>query len=217
MYIRRARIVLVLLAYAHTTCALVDDVLDVLRLGKEIGEEVLSSWDIIGKSFNASEGVELPVIRRKEKIILAKLAQVTRSIERLEVSVDKTTAVAIFLAKNKGRNTRLELKLHELATLLASVAAADRQMREYVGYQDVLERSTLEDFAEWSVSHDPYSLPGLMERIHSLIVPPHKNLLGQSLLQLLVESLKVCNHVHSSGLNFAAFLMLKSNTNPRYM
>ncbi|KAH9634565.1 hypothetical protein HF086_006190 [Spodoptera exigua] len=192
--LRSFRVLLVILVFANTSRALVDEVLDVLKLGKEVGEEVLNSWDVFGKPFNATGGVDLPVVRRREREILARLAVVSRSIEKLEISVQKVGDVALFLAKKGNKPTRLELRLHEMSDLLNRVAWSNRQMREYVGLQEELERSTLQDFAEWCVSHDPGALPGLLERVHALVVPPHKNLLGRGLLQLIMDDLKVCNY-----------------------
>ncbi|XP_072948872.1 uncharacterized protein orion isoform X1 [Epargyreus clarus] len=190
MIVRGARVLFALLAIAAPAHAIIDDALDVIRLSKEIGEEVLSSWDIIGKPFNVTGGVELPLIRRREREVLARLAQVTRAIKRLELGIEKTSTIAMLIAKAGGRGARLELRLHEMADLLARVSAADRQMREYVRLQKALERSTLEDFAEWCVSHDQGALPGLLERVHSLVVPPHTHLLGRSILQLVLDDLQ---------------------------
>lgn len=192
MSVRRVSTFLALLAIACHTRALLDDALDVIRLSKEIGEEVLSSWDVIGKPFNVTGGVELPVIRRREREVLARLAQVNRAIEKLELDIEKTGAIAMVLAKNSANGARLELRLKDISDLLGRVASADRQMREYMKYQNDLERVTLEDFAEWCVSHDAGALPGLLERVHSLIVPPHKHLLGRGLLQLMIDDLQVC-------------------------
>lgn len=194
MKVRRVRF-LFLYVLAATAHALVDDVIDVLKLSKDIGEEVLSSWDLLAKPFNLSSGVALPIVRRREREVLARLAVVTRAIKRVELDVEKAGAVAMFLAKNSGRGTRLELRLHELSDLLGRVASADRVMREYVGLQEDLEQSTLQNFAEWCVSHEPAALPGLMERIHALIIPPHKHLLGRGMLQTLLEDLQVCKTV----------------------
>lgn len=181
-----------LLALAACAHAIVDDVIDVIKLGKEIGEEVLSSWDLIGKNFNASGGVELPYIKRRERIVLARLGAVTRAIQRLELDVEKAGAVAMFLAKNRGRGTRVELRLHDMADLLGRVSSANRVMLDYVGLQEELERSTLQNFAEWCVSPEPNALPGLMERVHAMVVPPLKHLLGRGLLQMIIEDLQVC-------------------------
>ncbi|KAJ8731651.1 hypothetical protein PYW07_004815 [Mythimna separata] len=195
MSVRRSRTfraLLLLLVLANTSRALVDEVIDVLKLGKEVGQEVLNSWDVFGKQFNATGGVELPVVRRREREILARLAVVSRSIEKLEFSVQNVGAVAQILAKKGNKPTRLELRLHEMSDLLNRVSWSNRQMREYVGLQEELERSTLQDFADWCVSHDPGALPGLLERVHALVVPPHKNLLGRGLLQLIMDDLQVC-------------------------
>ncbi|XP_068633245.1 uncharacterized protein orion isoform X1 [Battus philenor] len=190
MSARRVHTALALLALAAVAHAIIDDALDVIRLGKEIGEEVLNSWDVIGKPFNVSGGVDLPLVRRREREVLARLAQVTRTIERLELRIEKMGSVAKFLAKASTRGARLELRLHEMADLLSRVASANRQMREYVRLQQELERTTLEDFAEWCVSHDSSALPSLLERVHSLISPPHKHLLGRSILQLVLDDLQ---------------------------
>ncbi|XP_046965961.1 uncharacterized protein LOC124534258 isoform X1 [Vanessa cardui] len=181
---------ILLLAAFAITHALVDEAVDVIRLGIDVGEEVLNSWDVISKPFNASGGVELPVIRRRERQVLARLAQVTRAINRLELNIDKNGAVLMLLAKHIGRGNSLELKLHEMSDLLSRVASADQKMREYTRNQRELERRTLEDFAEWCVSHDSSALPGLMERVYAIIVPPHKHLLGQSILQIILEDLQ---------------------------
>ncbi|XP_026734290.1 uncharacterized protein LOC113498483 isoform X2 [Trichoplusia ni] len=189
--VRTFRVLLVVLAFVNTSRALVDEVVDVLRLGKEIGEEVISSWDVFGKPFNATGGVDIPVFRRREREILARLALVSRSIEKLELGINKIGEVTYFLAKTReNKPTRLELRMNEMSDLLNRVASSNRLMREYVGLQEELERSTLLDFAEGCVSHDHGALPGLLERIHALVVPPHKNLLGRGILQLLNDDLE---------------------------
>ncbi|XP_049872978.1 uncharacterized protein LOC126371706 isoform X1 [Pectinophora gossypiella] len=190
MSVRRARALLAVLALATCAHALLDDALEVIKLSKEIGEEVLSSWDIIGKPFNVTGGVELPLVRRREREVLARLGQVSRALEKLELGVEKSETIAILIAKSVGRGARLELRLLEMSDLLSRIASADRRMREYVRYQRELERDTLENFAKWCVSHDPGALPDLLERVHSLIVPPHKNLLGRGLLQLVLDDLQ---------------------------
>lgn len=197
MFTRCARVLLLVLALTQISYAVVDEVIDVIRLGKEIGEEILSSWDIIGRPFNASSGVELPVVRRQERLVLARLARISHTIGKLQIGIDNVNAVALMIAKNGARGTRLELRLHEMADLLSRVTSADRHMREYVGLQQELEKSTLQDFAEWCVSHDPGALPGLLERIHSLVVPPHKHLLGRGLMQLLLDDVQVFNNIKS--------------------
>ncbi|XP_038209829.1 uncharacterized protein LOC119830767 isoform X1 [Zerene cesonia] len=185
----------VLLALITVTCthALIDEAVDVILLSKQIGEEVLNSWDVIGKPFNASGGVELPFIRRRERQVLERLSEITRAIRKLELQVDRSSVVATLLAKSVGKGARLELRLHEMADLLSRVDSANRMMRDYVKLQQELERRTLEDFADWCVSHDRGALPGLMERIHALIVPPYKHLFARGLMDLIVDDLEEKN------------------------
>ncbi|XP_075978435.1 uncharacterized protein LOC142978054 isoform X1 [Anticarsia gemmatalis] len=191
MSVRRVRSFLALLALAATTRAIsVEDVVDIIQLGKEIGQEVVGSWDVIGEPFNATAGVALPYVHRREREILAKLGEVSRAIDRLEISVQSVGQLAQMISKRGNRATRTELLLHEMSDLLSRVSWSNRKMREYVEIQTGLERSTLEDFASRCVSHDNGALPGLLERIHSIVVPPHKNLLGQGLFQILVDHFK---------------------------
>lgn len=194
MSVRCARTFLALLVLATGARAFIDEAIDIIKLGKEIGEEVINSWDLLGKPFNVTDGVDLPLTRRWERRVLSRLAEVRRAIGRLELSVEKNGAIALLLAKNAGKGARLELRLHETSDLLSRVATADRQMREYMRYQQELERSTLEDFAAWCVSHEPGALPGLLERVHSLIFPPHKHLLGRGLFHLVLNDLQVSTY-----------------------
>lgn len=183
--------VLTVAAFAPTR-AFVDEAVDVLLLSKHIGEEVLNSWDVLNKPFNISKGVELPFIRKREREVLAHLSYITRAIQKLELNVENSRIVAMLLEKNMGRGARLELKLNEMSDLLSRVESADRQMRQYVRLQRELERRTLEEFASWCVSHDSGALPGLLERVHALVVPPHAHLLSHGLLDLVVSDLQVC-------------------------
>lgn len=185
----RVCVIIALLTFA-TTHAIVDEAVDVIKLGIEIGEEVLSSWDIISKPFNASGGVELPIIRRRERLVLSRLAQVTRAISRLELGIEKNGAVAMMVAKNIGRGTRLELKLHEMSDLLSRIASADRNLRVYLKTPN-LEKSTFQDFAEWCVSHSSGALPDLLERVYAMIAPPHQHLLGRGILEMISDDLQV--------------------------
>ncbi|XP_060803250.1 uncharacterized protein LOC106138026 isoform X2 [Amyelois transitella] len=183
----RVRTALALLALAHVSCALVDDVLDIIKIGKEISEDIINSWDIVGKPFNATGGVELPLFRRREKAVLARIAQITRAINKVEASIERTSSMLVLLSKNSGKGTRLELRLHEMADLLSRVSAADAKMREYVTLQRDLEKITLENFAMWCVSHDSGALPSVLDRVHALVAPPHKHLLGRDLFGLVLE------------------------------
>lgn len=60
-----------------------------------------------------------------------------------------------------------------------------------------MERLTLENFAQWCVSHEPGAVLGLLERIHALVVPdPGANgLLDRGVLGLLTVAFKVGNTV----------------------
>ncbi|XP_041979505.1 uncharacterized protein LOC121733355 isoform X2 [Aricia agestis] len=187
MWVKVCACVVLILGLSH---GFLDDAVEVIKLGKEIGEDVLASWEIFGKGYNVTGGVELPFGgRRRERAVLARLAQITRAIQRVESELVNTRSLSLLLA-SAGRGTRLELRLLEASDLLARVGAAEAQMREYVRYQEQLERSTLESFALWAVSPDRGALPGLVERIHALVAPPTHAFLDKGILALAVDSLQ---------------------------
>jgi Domain of unknown function (DUF4803) len=66
-------------------------------------------------------------------------------------------------------NTKLELSLHELSELMYRIVAMEATMRDYINFQDKLERATLEDFAMTIVSASSIATQGLLDRIHLLL------------------------------------------------
>ncbi|GBP21650.1 hypothetical protein EVAR_16196_1 [Eumeta japonica] len=189
----RARLARAVAALTALICAqaLLEDALDIIRFGKEIGEEIINSWEVLGEPLNVSGGVELPLIRRRERELLTRLANVARAIDKLQMTVERGEVLTALVARGGARHTRLELRLHELADLQGRVDASDAQMREYTFLNDKFEHRTLEDFASWCVSHDPGAVTGLLDRVHALLIPSHKHLVGRGLFRMLADDLEV--------------------------
>lgn len=81
-----AIVVVLTISKAYETNALIDDVIEVLKLGKEIGATLLETWDIVEQR-SGDGGVELPFRKKREKKILNRLNEVSRKIAAFEDEV----------------------------------------------------------------------------------------------------------------------------------
>lgn len=66
--------------------ALVEDILDVIKLGKEVTSSLLETWDIIEQTHKGNE-VDIPFYKVKEKKILSRMAELARQINVVESEV----------------------------------------------------------------------------------------------------------------------------------
>lgn len=66
--------------------ALVEDILDVIKLGKEVTTSLLETWDIIEQTHHGNE-VDIPFYKVKEKKILARMSELSRQINLVESEV----------------------------------------------------------------------------------------------------------------------------------
>lgn len=70
----------------YQTEALIDDVVEVLKLGKDIVSTLLETWNLVEQT-NLGGGVELPFRKEKQKKILNKINEVSRKISSFEDDV----------------------------------------------------------------------------------------------------------------------------------
>lgn len=70
----------------YQTEALIDDVVEVLKLGKDIVSTLLETWNLVEQT-NLGGGVELPFRKEKQKKILNKINEVSRRISTFEDDV----------------------------------------------------------------------------------------------------------------------------------
>lgn len=87
---------------AYDTNALIDDVIEVLKLGKEIGATLYETWDIVEQRNNGDDGVEVPFRKKREKKILNRLNEVSRKISTFEDEV-RTKKCFVCRAMRNGR------------------------------------------------------------------------------------------------------------------
>lgn len=65
---------------------LVEDVIDVLYLGREVIKTISSTWELADKVGINSE-IDLPFMQRKEKKIFARMAELTNEFRQAEMTV----------------------------------------------------------------------------------------------------------------------------------
>lgn len=82
-----AAVLLLSISKAFESNALIDDVIEVLKLGKDIGVTLLETWDIVEQRNNGDGGVEVPFRKKREKKILNRLNEVSRRIAAFEEEV----------------------------------------------------------------------------------------------------------------------------------
>lgn len=67
--------------------ALIEDVLDVLHVVKEVTTAVLKAWDIV-KISTADANIDFPLMRDKQKKVLSRLREVSSQIIKTEDQVN---------------------------------------------------------------------------------------------------------------------------------
>lgn len=65
---------------------LVEDVIDILYLGREVIKTISSTWELADK-FGGTSEIDLPFMKRKEKKIFSRMADLTEEFKKAEVSV----------------------------------------------------------------------------------------------------------------------------------
>lgn len=66
--------------------ALVEDVIDVLYLSREVIKTISSTWELADQVGVTNE-IELPFLKRKEKKILARMAELSQEFKNTEMMV----------------------------------------------------------------------------------------------------------------------------------
>lgn len=74
-----------LLCTNNVNC-LVEDVIDILYLGREVIKTISSTWELADKVGVNSE-IDLPFMQRKEKKIFARMAELTNEFRQAEMTV----------------------------------------------------------------------------------------------------------------------------------
>ncbi|XP_055846635.1 uncharacterized protein LOC129912439 isoform X1 [Episyrphus balteatus] len=180
--------------------ALIEDVIDVIHVTKEVATGILKTWDFVQQT-SFGESVELPIIREKQKKVLRRMKELARKIDLSESRYANNIEWAIESINSFTKvNTRLELQMHEIDDIMNRIATRYNQMQRYEANQDKLEQTTLVTFAEWSVSPNAYAVNNLLEQLHLIFIgnEAESRTPSKSVLEMFAEILEDANN-HLSG------------------
>lgn len=79
-------IALFVLLSQNPSTAVIEDVIDVIRLGKEVTSSVLETWHFVEQT-NLVNEVEVPFLKQKQKKILNRMTDLSRQIALVEDKV----------------------------------------------------------------------------------------------------------------------------------
>lgn len=82
-------IICIVFAFNCSGDALIDDVIDIIHVAKELSSAVLKAWDIF-ESSPLSSDISLPISREKNKKILNRIKELSRQIDATEEQVRNT-------------------------------------------------------------------------------------------------------------------------------
>nr|CAH7755721.1 unnamed protein product [Callosobruchus chinensis] len=152
-----------------------NDVLDIIKIAKDVALVLAKAWNIVDPHVDFSE-VPLPLIDKTESKLFGKIAVITGKLDQLADNVES-----------------VELRLNDLQDYITRTNVIYRHFRNYADKQQEYEQLTLKDFAKYAVSHDSSSVASLLERIHAFVQPTARSLDGgndQGLLGSLGKSLE---------------------------
>lgn len=173
--------------------AVIEDVLDVLRLTKEIISSIAGTWSFVEQTPLKNE-IDLPFMKRKEQKILLKITEVSRQIQLSENHIKNGASYTIDSIKEyMQNNNKLDLALHELMDLMNRIGAQAKMFHYYTVHRDEIEQSTWQTTAEWIISPNIGAVQGILNRIHLLVTGSSdlKYFGKNSLLEMLQAQLEV--------------------------
>ncbi|KAH8317500.1 hypothetical protein KR074_007108, partial [Drosophila pseudoananassae] len=192
------------------TSGLIEDVLDIIHVVKEVTSGVLKAWDIVQSSPLAAN-IDFPLMREKQKKVLQRLKEVSRQIDQTEEQHAEYVAMAIdSVTSYMHNNAPIMAKMNDIVDTINRISSRYQQMQKYEAYKDKLEMSTLITFAEWTVSPNAHSVHHLMDRLHITLfgnedrgnsssgTSSSSNLLSQLVTAYEVSNDQICNTQQSA-------------------
>ncbi|XP_017481311.1 PREDICTED: uncharacterized protein LOC108370494 isoform X1 [Rhagoletis zephyria] len=187
--------------------AVIEDVLDIIHVVKEVTVGVLKAWDIVQQS-QIAQSIELPLMREKQRKVLKRLKEMSRQIDQAEQKYAENVALAVeSVTAFMNSNAPLMAKMNDIHDTMNRISSRFQQMQKYEEYQDKLEASTLITFAEWTVSPNAHSVHHLMDRLHLILLGPEEkeNTTANMLSMLAIsyeESMDQICHTKQSAQQF---------------
>ncbi|XP_017113092.1 uncharacterized protein LOC108136442 isoform X1 [Drosophila elegans] len=188
---------LVALQQPTQTEGLIEDVLDIIHVVKEVTSGVLKAWDIVQSSPLAAN-IDFPLMREKQKKVLQRLKEVSKQIDHTEDQHAQYVALAIeSVTTFMHNNAPIMAKMNDISDTINRISSRYQQMQKYEAYKDKLEMSTLITFAEWTVTPNAHSVHHLMDRLHLTLLGSEdrtSNVTSSNLLQQLTTAYEVSNN-----------------------
>lgn len=78
--------------YVERSEALIEDVIDVLYLGREVIKTISSTWELADQVGITNE-IDLPFMQRKEKKIFSRMAELTQEFRNAELMVMRVHSI----------------------------------------------------------------------------------------------------------------------------
>ncbi|PSN42087.1 hypothetical protein C0J52_13019, partial [Blattella germanica] len=185
-------------------CFDLDDGIFILKLGREIVLKIGALWS----GSDGDGGVVPAFMKESEQEILKQIGDVSRQLSRIQEQ-QRLTAASIVntLLRELPQVIRFELKMDRLVESVRIIDGLDKQFKRYIqyGYDNgtskwSIEQHTLENFASYVVSHDPNSIQGTLERIHTLIVP--EIYLHKGIFEMLAKQTVSTTYSSTNTFNF---------------
>jgi hypothetical protein len=185
--------------------------LEVVRLVRAIGVEVAHVWKVLAEE-GADFGAVIPDVgTSKEDRLLSHVEKLGREVD--EASRRTESAVASVLAAQRYLPLllRYEIKLDALADLANHVDTMYHTLSQYTtsAVKHRLEKHTLEDFAQSTVTHGHGSVRRLLDQLHTMLLggpTARSNGLDRGVLSLMQLAIKVILN------NIIAHFLLLCNT-----
>ncbi|KAH8343078.1 hypothetical protein KR059_004741 [Drosophila kikkawai] len=185
--------------------ALIEDVLDIIHVVKEVTSGVLKAWDIVQSSPLAAN-IDFPLMREKQKKVLQRLKEVSKQIDHTEEQHAQYVALAIeSVTSYMHNNAPIMAKMNDITDTINRISSRYQQMQNYEAHKDKLEMTTLITFAEWTVSPNAHSVHHLMDRLHITLLGSEdranatsNNLLAQLVTAYEVSTNQICNTQQSA-------------------
>ncbi|XP_046390049.1 uncharacterized protein LOC124158779 isoform X2 [Ischnura elegans] len=179
----------------------ITEITKVYDIGQEIFRVVTASWVRIetkhGKQYTTPQSF-IQGSSYETQMVLSRMEEISRRTESLENSLKPSLSDIGRLSMELPDRLRWQSKLDALNAAIHQVMAAMESMSTYSKAMDSsaaeggvqLEAETLVDFASTVVSHGSDSIRSQLAKIHSLVIPRHKNFGDGGIFKLLLDAAK---------------------------
>lgn len=187
--------IILLVVLASAGCAFgvgLNDILDVVRLGRQVVVQAMESWDIIVPHHSGDKipGEDLVLMKMMERELLKQMDHISKQISEYQERMEnKADTILTQLLLQLPMQRRLDNSLRDLDRYVGQVQGLYKLFEMYVNNTDKYEKYTMLEFAKTCVSPRLGELPDVLESIHRLMVPTKEQVYNGSILVLLANQM----------------------------